>query len=72
METRYYVLSEHDAHMMREQLIRAIHFCEKAEPYDMHDLDKEYTYPGATGYSQSAMEDCLARLDSLPKTVEFY
>ena len=72
METRYYVLSEYDAHMMRENLIRAIHFCEKAEPYSMDEPNREFTYPGATGYSQSAMEDILARLDSLPKTVESY
>ena len=71
METRYYVLSELDAHMMREQLIRAIHFCKQAEPFSMTE-DKEHTYPGATGYSQNAMEDILARLDSLHKTVEFY
>ena len=72
METRYYVLPEHDAHMMREQLIRAIRFCEQAEPFSMDDPAKEHTYPGATGYSQSAMQDILARLDGLHKTVEFY
>ena len=71
MQTRYYVLPEHDAHMMREQLTRAIHFCQQAEPFSMTE-DKEHTYPGATGYSQSAMEDILARLDGLHKTVEFY
>ena len=71
MQTRYYVLPEHDAHMMREQLTRAIHFCQQAEPFSMTE-DKEHTYPSATGYSQSAMEDILARLDGLHKTVEFY
>ena len=67
-QTRYYVLPEHDAHMMREQLIRAIRFCQQAESYKP---GREYTYPGATGYSQSAMEDILNRLDGLHKTVVF-
>ena len=72
METRYYVLSEHDAHMMREQLVRAIHFCEKAEPYDMYDLTRSTPTLVLPVTQQSAMQDCLARLDSLPKTVEYY
>ena len=54
--------------MMREQLIRAIRFCQQAESYEP---GREFTYPGATGYSQSAMEDILNRLDGLHKTVVF-
>ena len=68
-QTRYYVLPEHDFNMMRWQLQKAIRYCQQAGPIDWNEPELEHTYPGATGYSQSAMEDTLHRLDALHKTV---
>ena len=72
IQRRYYMLDEHDYNMIQEQLTRAIHYCEQAEPFRMEEQDQEYTYPGATGYSQSAMQDVHYRLSRLPKTVEMF
>ena len=69
-QRRYYILPEDEFNSIHHQLIRAIHHCEKAEPYD-HTKDPGYTYPGATGYSQSAMEDIVFRMNRLCKVVEF-
>ena len=67
---RYYILPEDEFNSIQQSLRRAIYHCERAEPYD-HTKDPAYTYPGATGYSQSAMEDVVGRLNMLCKTVEF-
>ena len=67
---RYYVLDEDAYNSMQWQLREAIHYCEQAQPYRSGESIK-YTYPGATGYSQSAMEGVRGLLDSLVKTVEF-
>ena len=66
---RYYVLGEDDYNAMQQQLREAIHYCTEAVPY-RHDSPAKYTYPGATGWSQSAMEDIQHRLNALPMTVE--
>ena len=55
---------------MQWQLREAIHYCEQAVPY-RHGEANQHTYPGATGYSQSAMQGVKSRLDALIKTVEF-
>ena len=70
-QRRYYILPEDDYNSMQWQLREAIHYCQQAEPFRMGE-DIAHTYPGATGYSQSAMEGVKTRLDSLIKTVEFY
>ena len=55
---------------MQWQLREAIRYCEQAQPY-RHGEDIKYTYPGATGYSQSAMQGVQGLLNSLVKTVDF-
>ena len=55
---------------MQWQLREAIHYCEQAEPFKLGE-DIEHTYPGATGYSQSAMEGVRGILHTLVKTVEY-
>ena len=69
-QRRYYILPEDTFNSMQWQLREAIRYCEQAVPFRPGE-DNEHTYPGATGYSQSAMEGCISRLDSLIKTVEF-
>ena len=66
---RYYILDEDAYNTMQWQLREAISYCEQAVPYK-HGESIRYTYPGATGYSQSAMEGVKGLLDSLVKTVE--
>ena len=56
---------------MQWQLREAIYYCQQAVPYQ-HGEDNKHTYPGATGYSQSAMEGVQSRLNALIKTVEYY
>ena len=70
-QRRYYVLNEDDFNSMQWQLREAIYYCQQAVPYQ-HGEDNEHTYPGATGYSQSAMEGVQSRLNALIKTVEYY
>ena len=55
---------------MQWQLREAISYCEQAEPFRLGE-DIKHTYPGATGYSQSAMEGVQGILNTLVKTVEF-
>ena len=69
-QRRYYILNEEDYNSMQWQLREAIHYCEQAVPY-RHGEANQHTYPGATGYSQSAMQGVKSRLDALIKTVEF-
>ena len=69
-QRRYYILPEDDFNSMQWQLREAIRYCEQAEPFRLGE-NIEHTYPGATGYSQSAMEGVKSRLDALIKTVEF-
>ena len=67
---RYYILDEDAYNSMQWQLREAIRYCEQAQPYQ-HGEDIKYTYPGATGYSQSAMQGVQGLLNSLVKTVDF-
>ena len=67
---RYYLLDEDNYNSMQQQLREAISYCEQAVPY-RHGESIRYTYPGATGYSQSAMEGVQGILNTLVKTVEF-
>ena len=69
-QRRYYILSEDEFNSMQWQLRQAIDYCEQAVPY-RHGESIRYTYPGATGYSQSAMEGIQGILNTLVKTVEF-
>ena len=67
---RYYILDEDAYNSMQWQLREAIYYCQQAVPYQ-HGEDNKHTYPGATGYSQSAMEGVRGLLNSLVKTVDF-
>ena len=69
-QRRYYILNEDDFNSMQWQLREAIHYCEQAEPFRLGE-DIAHTYPGATGYSQSAMEGVRRILNTLVKTVDF-
>ena len=69
-QRRYYILNEDDFNSMQWQLREAISYCEQAEPFRLGE-DIKHTYPGATGYSQSAMEGVRGILNTLVKTVEY-
>ena len=69
-QRRYYILNEDEFNSMLWQLNEAIRYCEQATPYRYGESIR-YTYPGATGYSQSAMEGVRGILNTLVKTVEF-
>jgi hypothetical protein len=69
-QRRFYILNEDEFNSMQWQLRQAIDYCEQAVPY-RHGESIRYTYPGATGYSQSAMEGVKGILDSLKNPVEF-